>query len=203
MVEAYLRRSPLAPLGLAAKVATDTAGADIVLGEIAHRCQINLRGNAVDLAFTAALHSVTGLVLPAEANSFSSEGALSCLWLAPDEWLIVGPGGGEIEITARLRAALGHLHAAVTDVSEARTTLVVGGPQARDLLAKGTSIDLHPRVFGSGRCVQTGFAGANIVLRQTDDTPIFEIIVLNSFAEHLWTWLEGACREYRAAIGVH
>src|SRR5215468_5985093 len=82
MVEAYLRRSPLAPLGLAAKVA-----ADIVLGEIAHRCQINLRGNAVDLAFTAALHSVTGLVLPAEANSFSSEGALSCLWLAPDEWL--------------------------------------------------------------------------------------------------------------------
>ena len=203
MVEAYLRRSPLAHLGLAAKATADNAGADIVLSEIAHRCQINLRGNAVDPAFTAALHSVTGLVLPAEANSFSSEGALSCLWLAPDEWLIVGSGGGEIEITARLRAALGHLHAAVTDVSEARTTVVIAGPQARDLLAKGTSIDLHPRVFGPGRCVQTGFAGANIVLRQTDDTPTLEIIVLNSFAEHLWTWLEGACREYRVAIGVH
>ena len=203
MVEAYLRRSPLAHLGLAAKATADNASADIVLSEIAHRCQINLRGNAVDPAFTAALHSVTGLVLPAEANSFSSEGALSCLWLAPDEWLIVGSGGGEIEITARLRAALGHLHAAVTDVSEARTTVVIAGPQARDLLAKGTSIDLHPRVFGPGRCVQTGFAGANIVLRQTDDTPTFEIIVLNSFAEHLWTWLAGACREYRVALGVH
>jgi sarcosine oxidase, subunit gamma len=202
MVEAYLRRSPLAPLGLAARGTADTAGADIVLAEIAHRCQINLRGNAVDPAFTAALHAVTGLVLPAEANSFASDGALSCLWLGPDEWLIVGAGGGEGEITARLRAALGQLHAAVTDVSEARTTVVVGGPQARDLLAKGTSIDLHPRVFGPGRCVQTGFAGANVILRQTDDTPTFEIIVLNSFAEHLWTWLVGACREYRVAIGA-
>jgi sarcosine oxidase subunit gamma len=90
----------------------------------------------------------------------------------------------------------------VTDVSEARTTIVVSGPQARDLLAKGTSIDLHPRVFGSGRCAQTGFAGANIILRQTDDTPTFEIIVLDSFAEHLWSWLAGGCREYRVAIGV-
>src|SRR5262249_57091201 len=131
MVEAYLRRGPLADVGRAAQAATDTAGADIVLDEIAHRCQINLRGNAVDPAFTAALHSVTGLVLPAEANSFSSEGALSCLWLAPDEWLIVGSGGGEIEITARLRAALGHLHAAVTDVSEARTARVIAAPPAR------------------------------------------------------------------------
>src|SRR5262245_57096225 len=121
MVEAYLRRSPLAPLGLAARGTADTAAADVVMAERAHRCQINLRGAAGEPAFTAALHSVTGLVLPAEPNNFTAEGELACLWLGPDEWLIVGPGGGEIEITARLRAALGHLHAAVTDVSEART----------------------------------------------------------------------------------
>jgi len=202
MVEAYLRRSPLTHRGLAAKAAADTAAADIVMGERPHRCQINLRGNAADPQFAEALYNVTGLRLPAEANSFTSAGALACLWLGPDEWLILGPGGGEHDIAARLRAALGDTHAAVTDVSEARTTIAVAGPHARDLLAKGTSIDLHPRAFGPGRCVQTGFAGANIILRQTGEGPGFEILVLNSFAEHLWAWLEGGARDYRVAIAV-
>ena len=202
MVEPYLRRTPLTHRGLAAKATGETAGADIVMGERPHRCQINLRGTADDPQFTDALHSVTGLRLPAEANSFTTEGALACLWLGPDEWLIVGPGGGEHEIAARLRAALGTMHAAVTDVSEARTTIAVSGSRARALLAKGTSIDLHPRVFSTGRCMQTGFAGANIVLRQVDEAPTFEILVLNSFAEHLWAWLEGGAREFRVAISV-
>jgi sarcosine oxidase subunit gamma len=202
MVESYLRRSPLAHRGLAARAAVVNADADVVMGERPHRCQINLRGNSEDHQFSDALHSVTGLRLPTEANSFTTEGALACLWLGPDEWLILGPGGGEHEIAARLRAALGDIHAAVTDVSEARTTIAVAGPRARELLAKGTSIDLHPRVFGPGRCVQTGFAGANIILRQTDEVPSFEILVLNSFAEHLWTWLEGGAREYRVAVSV-
>jgi sarcosine oxidase, subunit gamma len=202
MVESYLRRSPLAHRGLAARAAVVNADADVLMGERPHRCQINLRGNSGDRQFSDALHSVTGLRLPTEANSFTTEGALACLWLGPDEWLILGSGGGEHEIAARLRAALGDIHAAVTDISEARTTIAVAGPRARELLAKGTSIDLHPRVFGPGRCVQTGFAGANIILCQTDEVPSFEILVLNSFAEHLWTWLEGGAREYRVAVSV-
>jgi sarcosine oxidase, subunit gamma len=201
MVEAYLRRSPLGHRGLAARAAADGA-ADLILGEGPHRCQINLRGDAENRQFVDALHSVTGLRLPAAANSFTAEGALACLWLGPDEWLILGLGGGEHEIATRLRAALGDLHAAVTDLSEARTTISVAGARARELLAKGTSIDLHPRVFGPGHCAQTGFAGANIILRQTDELPSFEILVLNSFAEHLWLWLEGGARSYRVAISA-
>jgi sarcosine oxidase subunit gamma len=201
MVEAYLRRTPLAHRGLAAR-ASAAEGADIVMGERPHRCQINIRGDARDAAFAGALRSVTGLSLPSTANTFTTSDSLACLWLGPNEWLIVGPGGGEHEIAGRLRAAFGDLHAAVTDVSESRTTIAVAGPRARELLAKGTSIDLHPRVFGPGRCVQAGFAGANIILRQTDESPAFEIFVLNSFAEHLWAWLEGACREFRVAISA-
>jgi sarcosine oxidase subunit gamma len=200
MVEAYLRRSPLSHRGLAAKAAADTGSADILLGERPHRLQINLRGDAGDAALTTALHSVTGLRLPGEANSFTTAGELACLWLGPNEWLILGPGGGEIEITSQLRGALGNAHAAVTDLSEARTMLTIAGPRARELLAKGISLDLHPRLFGPGQCAQTGLAGANIILCQTDDQPSFEILVLNSFAEHLWQWLEGAAREYKVAV---
>jgi sarcosine oxidase subunit gamma len=132
---------------------------------------------------------------------------LAALWLAPEEWLIVGPAdsataGREATLAGTLRVALAGLHAAVTDVSEARTIITVSGPRARDLLAKGTPLDLHPREFGPGRCAQTGLVGANVTLRQTDDRPSYEIHVLNSFADYLWTWLEGGCREYGVAVAA-
>jgi sarcosine oxidase subunit gamma len=203
MVEAYLRRSPLTHRGLAAKAtaAERPERADIVMGERPHRCQIDIRGDADDASFAAAIHSVTGLPLPTSANSFTALDEMACLWLGPDEWLILGPGGDESGIAARLMAAFGDSHAAAVDVSESRTTIAVSGPRAGGLLAKGTSIDLHPRAFGRGRCVQTGFAGANVILRQVDDAPpSFEILVLNSFAEHLWVWLDGACREFSVAV---
>ena len=67
---------------------------------------------------------------------------------------------------------------------------------------RGVSLDLHPRVFGPGRCGQTGLAGANVILEQTDDRPSFEIAVLNSFADHLWRWLERAGQDCRIAVAA-
>src|SRR3990172_5373100 len=90
MVEPYLRRSPLAHLGLAARAAAARAGAGIVLGERAHRCQIDLRGDAADPALAQAVAEAAGLTLPIEPNTVAEAGALAALWLGPDERLIVG-----------------------------------------------------------------------------------------------------------------
>lgn len=208
MVEAYLRQTPLSHLGLPARAAANVAGsAEVILGEHSHRCQINLRGNPADPAFTSAVRQATGLGLPTTANTVATAGDLAALWLAPDEWLIVGPAdaataGREAALAGTLRVALAGQHVAVTDVSEARTIIAVSGPRARDLLAKGTSIDLHPREFGPGRCAQTGLASTNVILRQIDDRPGYEIHVLDSFADYLWSWLEGGSREYGVAIAA-
>lgn len=207
MVETYLRQTPLTHLGLPARAAVTPATAGVILGERPHRCQINLRGNAHDAAFTGAVRQATGLDLPSRANTVETAGSLAALWLAPDEWLLVGPGdaatvGREAALVGTLRVALAGLHVAVTDVSEARTIIAVAGPRARDLLTKGTPLDLHPRVFGPGRCAQTAMASANVILRQIDDRPAYELHVLNSFADYLWTWLEGGCREYGVAIAA-
>ena len=56
------------------------------------------------------------------------------------------------------------LFAAATDVTEARTAIAVAGPRARELMAKATSLELHPRVFRVGLCDQTGFALVCITL---------------------------------------
>ncbi|HEY7689170.1 MAG TPA: sarcosine oxidase subunit gamma family protein [Dongiaceae bacterium] len=200
MVESYLRRSPLTHRALLTKAVDHLGDAELGMGERAHRMQLNIRGDRGDAAFVTALKGATGVDLPAEANRFTQAGERACLWLGPNEWLIVGPGGGEPELIAGLRTMFVGLHAAVTDVSESRTTLLLQGPRARDLLQKGMPIDLHPREFEPGHCAQSHLAGANVILRQIDGRPTYELLVLNSFAEHLWLWLESAAREFRAVI---
>ena len=85
-------------------------------------------------------------------------------------------------------------HASVVDVSAQRTTLALSGPGVRDLLAGGCAIDLHPRVFGPGDCVQTELAHAPVVLLRRD--PGFWVFVRASFAAHLVDWLVDASVEY-------
>jgi sarcosine oxidase, subunit gamma len=200
MVEAYLRRSPLTHRALLTKAVDEIGSAELGLGERAHRMQLNLRGDSGNVAFTNGVKTATGLEIPVQANCFTATGERACLWLGPNEWLITGPGGSEKDLAAEIRAALGGQQAAVTDVSESRTVILIQGPSARDLLQKGVPIDLHPREFQPGHCAQTHIAGANIIVRQLDDRPTYEVFVLNSFAEHLWLWLDSASREYKTVV---
>jgi sarcosine oxidase subunit gamma len=158
--------------------------------------QINLRGRASDTAFLAAAGSVLEARLPVSPNTVQTGNDLTILWLGPDEWLIVTPPGAEGLIIARLREALGSIHAAVTDVSGNRARLRLAGPNARDVLAKGCSLDLHPRHFGPGQCAQTLIVRAGAILHQIDDRPAYDLYVSRSFAEYLWMWLADAITEY-------
>jgi sarcosine oxidase, subunit gamma len=200
MVEAYLRRSPLTHRALLTKAVDQLGDAEVGLGERAHRMQLNVRGDSGDAAFVTAVKGAAGVDIATAANRFTQAGDRACLWLGPNECLIVGPSGGERELTAGLRTVFVGLDAAVTDVSESRTTILLQGPRARDLLQKGMPIDLHPREFQTGQCAQTHIAGANVIIRQLDDRPTYEVFVLNSFAEHLWLWLESAAREYQMVV---
>jgi len=200
MVEAYLRRSPLTHRALLTKAIDGIGDAELGLGERAHRMQLHLRRDSGKPAFINSVKTAAGLDIPVQANRFTVSGDRACLWLGPNEWLIVGPDGQEEQLIRDLRAALAGQHAAVTDVSEARTSILVQGPRARELLRKGVPLDLHPREFQTGHCAQSHIAGANITLRQLDDAPSYEVLVLNSFAEHLWLWMESAAREYRTVV---
>jgi sarcosine oxidase subunit gamma len=85
---------------------------------------------------------------------------------------------------------------ALVDVSGQRTILEISGPKAREVLAKGCRLDLHPRVFGAGQCAQTTYAKAPVVLvpRAGDG---YWLLVRASFAEYLAEFLIDAVAEYR------
>jgi sarcosine oxidase, subunit gamma len=127
-------------------------------------------------------------------NRVGSLNSWDVLWLGPDEWLVVGPPGEAPAIEALVRQAGAD---SVVDVSANRTTVEVAGPNARAVLAKGCSLDLHPRVFGPGQCAQTLLARAQVIVRQVDAEPTYHVLVRGSFAPYLAEWLADATREFR------
>jgi sarcosine oxidase subunit gamma len=91
-----------------------------------------------------------------------------------------------------LAARLGHAcdsHASIVDQSCGHAALRLSGARARDVLAKGCRIDLHPRAFGVGRAAATIIAHVHGIVWQIDESPTFELIVPSTFAEHVFEWL--------------
>ena len=201
MVEAYQRRSALAHFGLNALATKGSEGkAGITVGEIAHRAIINIRGNAADGAFTAAVRNATGVDLPTFANTVVTVGDIRILWLGPDEWWIVASDARRVALIEALRREFAGQHTNVTDVSESRTIITLTGPAARDVLARGISLDLHPRAFGPGQCAQTSLSKANVLLHQTDNAPSYEIYILKSFSDYLWRWIGLIAEDFGLAV---
>ena len=87
--------------------------------------------------------------------------------------------------------------ASIVDVSANRTIIEIGGTRARAVLAKGCSLDLHPRAFAAGQCAQTLLAQAQIILQQTAEAPTYRLYVRCSFARYLATWLPGSSTHAR------
>jgi len=200
MVETYQRRSALAHFGLNTPAGQAKAAVGITVGEVAHRAIINIRGNPGDLVFSAAVKVATGADLPIAANTVSVADDLRILWLGPNEWWVVAPDAKRAELIERLRQSFAGQHTAVCDVSESRTVITVTGPAARDVLARGISLDLHPRAFGPGQCAQTGMAKANVVLHQIDNAPSYEIYILKSFSDYLWRWIGLVAEDFGIAV---
>jgi len=211
MTDAYLRQSALDHLALAgrATVMPGAAGAHVVLlGERLLPAAVNLRGDKQDPAFLDAVKRALKLDLPTAPNTAATNGVLTLLWLGPDEWLATfhdATPEADGQLVARLREALKGQHAAVTAVGESLASISITGPRARDVIAKGCPLDLHPRIFGgAGHCAQSHLAKTAIILHQIGDAaetgPSFDLYTRRSFADYLWRWLEDAAQEYGVAV---
>jgi sarcosine oxidase subunit gamma len=189
-------RSPLGDTVPRLAAVTRSSKGALRLAELPFLAQVNVRLAAKSPA-ADAVGPALGLQLPLEPDTVVHAGEVTAVWLGPDEWLVVGRPGTERELESRIRTAAGDEPIAVTDVSAQRTTLLVGGPRARDLLAHGCALDLHPRAFGPGRCAQTTLARAQVVLVAREETRAgFWVLVRSSFAGYLVDWLLDAAVEY-------
>ncbi|MBE5459819.1 sarcosine oxidase subunit gamma [Mycobacteroides abscessus] len=144
-----------------------------------------------------AAAGVVGAALPTVPSTCTEGWDTTVIWFGPDEWLVTSTARGGEELEAALRDVIGEHRGAAVDVSAQRTTVRLSGAHARDVLAKGCSLDLHPSVFGLGAAAQTMLGLAAVVLIPLDDTGTdYRILVRSSFAGYLAGWLLDAAEEF-------
>ena len=171
--------------------------AGVVLEEHSLRTHLNLRGNSNDAEFANPTEEVLKLSLPVQPNTVSHRQDLMAAWLAPDEWLLIAGADVGKSLKLDLDSRLAHCHYALNDLSGGQTMISISGPQSLDLLAKGCTLDLHPRVFGAGQCAQSHLAKASVtIVARASNLSAYDVVVRRSFADYLWRWLIKAGSEY-------
>ena len=134
-------------------------------------------------------------VAPPDGPKCVAYGEVSLVGIAPAQWLAVAEGSTAASFVASLTQALGE-SASVTDHSSARTVIRVAGARARDTLAKGCPIDLHPQMFGQGSAATTRIAHIGAILWQPEKAPAYDIAVPSSLARSFWSWLTASAGEF-------
>ena len=194
-----IRTRPLA--AQAAQHPVPSEGSQVLVGERPLAALTNLR-----LAPKAAkpLKAALGLVLPTKANTVSeSDQGLRCLWLAPDEWLLIEANGDGTALAASVTAALDGVHHSAKDLSDNYATIRLSGIKARAVLAKLTPFDTHASLFTLGQCAQTILAKSNLILDVISDDAAglcLDMYMRRSFAAYVWERLIDAGLEFQVGV---
>lgn len=154
------------------------------------------KGRAADLA--ARAQSAFGIELPARPKRIAAD-RIAFIGMGPGQWLATEENGNAMSFASRLGAALGDA-ASISDQSDARAILRLSGPRARDVLAKGLAVDLHPRVFGPGDAALTSIALIGAHLWQLDDAPTYDIAVFRSMAGSFADFVLASAAEFGVAL---
>ena len=149
---------------------------------IARRGRLGELREAVRARFAADL-PLTPRVAEGDSAAF--------IWAGPERWLVASPALPPDDLVASLRESG---TASVCDQSDGRVLLRVADSRARDVLARGFPIDLHPSVFKVGDTAITIAAHVTCQIWRTDD--VYDIAVPSSFAASFRRWLDGAAAAF-------
>lgn len=178
------RLSPVA--GLFAETLSDAPAGLTIAARVMDQVQIDCRPDRIESI---------ALPLPAPGRAVSVDG-LRLLSLAPGRWMALS--AGSTDLMALLRERCGA--AVLVDQSHGRTSLRLSGPRARDVLASGTGIDLHPRAFAEDRVASTALFHVPVTLDRRLGTATFDLHMARGYAHSLAERLIAAGRQYGVAV---
>ena len=144
----------------------------------------------------AAIRERYGVDLPDTPQRVEGKD-IAFIWAGPDQWIAIAERGQDRDIEVELKPLLDGL-SSIVDQSDARAVVRISGPPARDVLAKGVPIDLHPRAFKANNVAITHASHIGIIFWQIDDAPAYEIAMFRSFADSFTHWLLESSAEFVA-----
>jgi heterotetrameric sarcosine oxidase gamma subunit len=151
-------------------------------------------------ALKTAVTETYGVALP-DASHVVQGPQVSFIGYGPGQWLAVSePLAGKAlarDLAARLKGL-----ASISDQHGGRTVLRISGPRARDVLAKGLPIDLHPRAFAPGNAATSTISLMGVQLWQVDDKPTYDLALFRSVSESFWRWLSSSAAEFGYEVNL-
>ena len=178
-------------------VPSDTPGVTIELrADLSLASVIVRKGKIEELCRRAEEHF--GVVLPRTSRQETAS-PVSFIWAGPGQWLALTSAQSPQSFDDSLREAFSNV-ASVANQSDGRNIIRIGGPKAREILAKGVPIDLDARAFRTGDTALTLAGHINVHFWQVDDGPTYDFAVFRSFAASFFEWILDTSAEFGGKI---
>lgn len=114
------------------------------------RGMISVRADLKSKKLNGVIGELTGADIPAVGHFSYSEDSASCIWMSPDELLVLLDPAVTDESEQALKQALSGEHCLISNVSDARAIIEINGLNVRDVLAKLTPANLSKQAFQPG-----------------------------------------------------
>jgi len=141
----------------------------------------------------SAIEKVTGVKPSLSACSAIQSDNTTAIWVGPDRWLIVEKENRDLY--SILQDAVDPDMAAITDQSHSRCVIRLAGTQARNVLRKGTTLDLDAAHFKPGEARTTSLFHINGLIHCLSEVS-FDIYVARSFGQSFFEVITHAAAEY-------
>ncbi|AML52306.1 sarcosine oxidase subunit gamma [Falsihalocynthiibacter arcticus] len=167
----------------------------VTVREMALQGMLTVRADLSSKVVKAAVKALTQVAIPKPRRVSISKGA-GVAWMSPDELLILLPYTKAVEASVALDKALAGTHALVENVSDARAVFTVSGPDARDVLAKLSPVDLSDDNFAKGEIRRSRLAQIPAAFWMSGDASArheeMTIVVFRSVAKYAFDVLSNA-----------
>ena len=155
---------------------------------------ISLRADLSDKKFQNIIKDVFKINVPNKLE-FTSNKNLYIAWISPNELLLISKNLNEVtKLIKSIEDSLKGIEALVLDVSSSRTVFSIKGSLWRELLAKGTPINLRPNKFTSSSFRRTRLGQVSTAFWMVKTDQIY-IVCGRSFQEFFFKWLCNAANE--------
>jgi heterotetrameric sarcosine oxidase gamma subunit len=167
------------------------------LVDISAKGKLTLKGVKADGIITARFGR-----LPTDQGDLIEDiaGQILVAKLTPDEFLILTPPGGEIELAAALETenAPHYAFVSVIDQTSGLVGLLISGPKSSGVMSKLCALDFNPTSFSDLHVAQSSFAKVRTTIIRHDrgDIPAFELYADRSYTDYLWTTILDAGKEF-------
>ncbi|MBL9045983.1 MAG: sarcosine oxidase subunit gamma [Tabrizicola sp.] len=155
---------------------------EVTIHELPLRAVFDLKGDR------AALAAWCGIALPDQPNRQAGAGLGQVALIGPDHWLLWADVAEERDLAASLRPEAVPADLSIVLISDTLTFLAVTGPDAGEVMAVATPLDLHPSVFGPDDIAFAEAHGIKALIRRLAGG--FELGVERSYADWFRTILE-------------